>query len=60
MKKIKLDENFPPTFLRLFKNDLIDASSVLYLSSMIVFPLAMPVQLQFVLVLYYCLRLADV
>lgn len=28
MKKIKLDENFPPTFLTLFQNDLIDASSV--------------------------------
>lgn len=28
MKKIKLDENFPPAFLSLFQSDLIDASSV--------------------------------
>ncbi|MBY0432913.1 MAG: DUF5615 family PIN-like protein [Cyclobacteriaceae bacterium] len=28
MKKIKLDENFPPAFLTLFQNELIDASSV--------------------------------
>jgi predicted nuclease of predicted toxin-antitoxin system len=28
MKKIKLDENFPPGFLPIFQNELIDASSV--------------------------------
>lgn len=28
MKKIKLDENFPPSFLALFQNEIIDASSV--------------------------------
>lgn len=28
MKKIKLDENFPPTFLPLFQSETIDASSV--------------------------------
>lgn len=28
MKKIKLDENFPPAFLPLFQSEAIDASSV--------------------------------
>jgi predicted nuclease of predicted toxin-antitoxin system len=28
MKKIKLDENFPPTLLSLFQSEVIDASSV--------------------------------
>lgn len=28
MKKIKLDENFPPDFVSLFQTNLIDASSV--------------------------------
>lgn len=28
MKKVKLDENFPPSFLSLFQNEIIDASSV--------------------------------
>jgi predicted nuclease of predicted toxin-antitoxin system len=28
MKKIKLDENFPPSFLPLFQSEVIDASSV--------------------------------
>jgi predicted nuclease of predicted toxin-antitoxin system len=28
MKKIKLDENFPPSFLSLFQSEIIDASSV--------------------------------
>jgi predicted nuclease of predicted toxin-antitoxin system len=28
MKKIKLDENFPPTLLSFFQSEVIDASSV--------------------------------
>jgi hypothetical protein len=34
MKKIKLDENFPPAFLPLFQSEAIDASSV-YLQNII-------------------------